>query len=150
VAGSISYYDESGERLHTGYMANSPEYGKETFYKSFRWEIEEVRKRFQGKRFAGIADGTADNRKFLEATVDTQVLDFSCRRISFQSIRAAFKRRPDRNEWFTEACHRLRDEEGGAEKLLKEMQGILKREITDEKKRNYYNVSPVLQIIFIK
>jgi hypothetical protein len=76
VAGSMSYYDESGERLYTGYTANSPEYGKETFYKSFRWEIEEVRKRFQGKRFAGVADGAADNRKFLEATVDTRVLDF--------------------------------------------------------------------------
>ncbi|MDR1115314.1 MAG: ISKra4 family transposase, partial [Tannerella sp.] len=36
---------------------------------------------------------------------------------------------------FTEACHRLRDEEGGTEKLLKEMQGILKRKITDEKKK---------------
>ncbi|MDR1115239.1 MAG: hypothetical protein LBL33_03665 [Tannerella sp.] len=76
VAGSMNYYDESGERLYTVYVANSPEYGKETFYKSFQKEIEEVRKRFRGKRLVGVADGATDNRKFLEATVGIQVLDF--------------------------------------------------------------------------
>jgi hypothetical protein len=136
MVGSISYYDENGERLYTSYMANSPEYGKETFYKSFQKEIEEVKKRFQGKRFVGVADGAADNWKFLETAVDTQVLDFfHASEYLSKASQAAFKRKPDRNKWFTEACHRLKHEEGGAEKLLKEMQEFLKRKITDEKKK---------------
>jgi hypothetical protein len=35
MVGSISLYDKEGERLHTTYLAQSPEYGKETFYNVF-------------------------------------------------------------------------------------------------------------------
>src|SRR5262249_60450813 len=33
MVGSISLYDKDGERLHTTYVAATPEYGKEEFYR---------------------------------------------------------------------------------------------------------------------
>ena len=38
--GTISFYDKEGERLHTIYSANAPEYGKESFDCRLRKEIE--------------------------------------------------------------------------------------------------------------
>jgi YesN/AraC family two-component response regulator len=52
-----------------------------------------------------------------------------------KASRAAFKRKSDGKEWLTEACHRLKHEEEGAKKVLKEMRGFLKKKITEEKKK---------------
>ena len=136
MVGSISYYDENGERLHTSYIANSPEYGKETFYKNFQKEIVRVQKKFQGKTFVGVADGATDNWTFLEPYVECQVLDFfHAGEYLSKASKAAFKRKSDGKEWLTAACHRLKHEEEGAKKVLKEMQGFLKKKITEEKKK---------------
>jgi hypothetical protein len=135
MVGSISYYDENGERLHTQYIANAPEYGKGTFYKNFEKEISRVKKRFQGKLFVGVADGAADNWIFLKPHVDCQVLDyFHASEYLSKASKAAFKRKADRSEWFKDSCHRLKHEDDGAKVLLKEMQGFLKKKITAEKK----------------
>jgi hypothetical protein len=102
MVGSISYHDENGERLYTGYVANPPEHGKETFYKNFRKDIEEL--------------------------VETEVLDFfHASEYPSKASQSAFKRKSDGKEWYTESCHRLKHEEGGAEKLLiRGMGGISK------------------------
>ena len=33
MVGTISLYDQAGERLHTTYIGATPEYGKQTFFK---------------------------------------------------------------------------------------------------------------------
>jgi hypothetical protein len=76
MVGSLSLYDKTGERLHTIYLASAPEYGKETFYGEFTKEIETIKKSYKGKTCVGVADGAADNWKFLQPFVDEQVLDF--------------------------------------------------------------------------
>ena len=40
MVGSISLYDKEGERIHTSYIAQAPEYGKEKFYRDFLKEID--------------------------------------------------------------------------------------------------------------
>jgi hypothetical protein len=136
MVGSISYYDENGERLHTSYVAHAPEYGKGRFYENFQKEIKQIKKKFEGKTFVGVADGAADNWTFLAPFVEYQVLDFfHASEYLSKASKAAFKRKLDGSNWLTEACHRLKHEEGGAESLLKEMQGFLKKKITEEKKK---------------
>ena len=45
MVGTIALYDEDGERLHTNYVAETPEYGKETFFTKMDREIEVIRSR---------------------------------------------------------------------------------------------------------
>jgi hypothetical protein len=137
MVGSISYYDENGDRLHTNYVAHAPEYGKGAFYETFQKEIEQVKKKFAETTFVGVADGAADNWTFLESHVDYQVLDFfHASEYLSKASKAAFKFKSDASTWLTAACHMLKHEEDGAEKLLKEMKGFLKKKLTDEKKRD--------------
>jgi len=64
MVGSISLYDYEGERLHTTYIAQAPEHGKEKFYRDFTKEIQFIKKQYQGKTCIGVADGASDNWKF--------------------------------------------------------------------------------------
>jgi hypothetical protein len=43
MVGTLSLYDAKGERLHTQYMGESPENGKERFYNRFTEEIGCIR-----------------------------------------------------------------------------------------------------------
>ena len=135
MVGSISLYDKKGERMHTTYIAGSPEYGKETFYGDFTKEIETVKKTYQGKRCVGVADGAADNWKFLQSFVDLEVLDFFHATEYLAKVsKAAFKRKYEGKEWLKQSCHTLKHEDVGAEALLKEMKNLMKKKISREKK----------------
>lgn len=76
MCGTISMYDETGERLHTIYTGQSPEYGKNEFKSRFSIEIERARKLLPQAHYIGLADGAKDNWTFLEEYVDDQLLDF--------------------------------------------------------------------------
>jgi hypothetical protein len=135
MVGSISLYDEEGERVHTTYIAGVPEYGKETFYRDFTKEIETIKKSYQGKTYVGVADGAADNWKFLQSFADIQVLDFFHATEYLAKVsKTAFKRKIEGKEWLKQSCHTLKHEEGGAELLLKEMKSLIKKKISKEKK----------------
>ena len=135
MVGSISLYNKEGERIHSTYLAQSPEYGKETFYRELSKEIKSTKKTYKGKTCIGVADGTSDNWKFLEEYVDVQVLDFlhASEYLAKVSV-AAFKRKLEGKQWLEEACHILKQEAGGAEKLLKEMKSLIKKKISSDKK----------------
>ena len=47
MVGTISLYDKAGERLHTTYVAASPEYGKGTFFDRFEREIIQAKKYYK-------------------------------------------------------------------------------------------------------
>jgi hypothetical protein len=135
MVGSISLYDQAGERMHTTYIAGAPEYGKETFYSDFTKEIETIKQSYQGKTCVGVADGAADNWKFLQPLVGIQVLDFFHATEYLAKVsKAAFKRKLEGKEWLKQSCHTLKYEEEGAEEVLKEMKNLIKKKISKEKK----------------
>ena len=128
MVGSISLYNKEGERIHSTYLAQSPEYGKETFYRELSKEIKATKKTYKGKTCIGVADGASDNWKFLDEYVDIQVLDFFHASEYLAKVSgAAFKRKLEGKQWLEEACHTLKHEVGGAEKLLKEMKSLIKK-----------------------
>ena len=135
MVGSISLYDHEGERLHTTYIAQAPEYGKETFFNDFTKEIETVKKTYLGKTYVGVADGAAENWKFLESFVDKQVLDFYHATEYLAKVsRAVFKCKFDGQEWLKQSCHILKHEDDGAKILLEVMKNLMKKKINNQKK----------------
>jgi len=135
MVGSISLYDRAGERIHTTYLAQAPEYGKETFYRDFSKEIETIKKTYPQTTYVGVADGTSDNWKFLQSFVDIQVLDFFHASEYLSKVsNAAFKRKFEGKEWLKQSCHTLKHEVDGAKTLLKEMKALMKKKISQEKK----------------
>jgi hypothetical protein len=135
MVGSISLYDVKGERLHTTYIAHPPEYGKETFYRDFSKEIETIKKNYPGKTCIGVADGAADNWKFIHPFVDVQVLDFFHASEYLTKVsKAAFKSKFEGQEWLSQTCHILKHEAGGSKLLLEGMKSLIKKKISDEKK----------------
>ena len=128
MVGSISLYNHEGERIHTAYLAQSPEYGKETFYRDLKQEIEATKKAYPDKKCIGIADGAADNWKFLESFADVEVLDFFHASEYLTKVsKALFTNRDEGGEWLKQVCHILKHETNGAELLLKGMQVRMKK-----------------------
>jgi hypothetical protein len=135
MVGSISLYDKAGERMHTTYLANAPEYGKEMFYRDFTKEIETVKKKYPGKTYIGVADGAAENWKFLQSFVQVQVLDFFHATEYLAKVsNAAFKRKYEGKEWLKQSCHTLKHETDGAKIVLKEMKKLMEKKISNETK----------------
>ena len=135
MVGSLSLYDACGERLYTRYTALPPEYGKDKFYRAFAEEIKRTGKLYPKARILGIADGAADNWLFLKSFVQEEILDFfhASEYIS-KAAKASFKRGFEASLWIEKACHRLKNEDGGAGVVLTELKSFLKKRIKDEKK----------------
>lgn len=135
MVGTISLYDNKGERLYTHYTASSPEYGKSKFYEDFTNDIKHFREYYPEVTTVGIADGAKDNWTFLENFVSCQILDYfhATEYLSLASD-MAFKRKHEGKEWFEKSCHKLKHEKNGAKEILEEMRIFLKRKITDQKK----------------
>jgi hypothetical protein len=135
MAGSISFYDARGERLNSIYVAQVPEYGKESFCNMLNKEISQVKKKYPDKTFVGVADGAADNRLFLQPFVEEQILDFFHASEYLSKVsKAVHKTGATASQWLENACHTLKHESNGAKILLGEMRNFLKKKITDNKK----------------
>jgi len=135
MVGSISLYYFGGERLYTRYVALPPEYGKENFYKSFEHEIKNVRKLYPKAEYVGVADGAPDNWTFLQPHVDEQILDFfHASEYLTKTSKAAFKRPEQAQQWLQNACHTLKEEEGGAVLVLSQMSALLNKQKKKDKK----------------
>jgi hypothetical protein len=64
LVGTLSFYDQQGERQHTIYLAATPEYGKAKFLNQLEAEIGRARAKCPDARSVGIADGAkADLRQ---------------------------------------------------------------------------------------
>jgi hypothetical protein len=135
MVGSISLYDAEGERLHTIYTAQEPELGKEKFLRNFEKEIAAIKKIYREQICIGVADGAEDNWKFLQNHVEIQVPDFFHATGYLAKVSgAAFRNKPQGKEWLKQACHCLKHEEGGAKILLKEMEVLKEKKISETKK----------------
>ena len=135
MSGTISFYDKEGIRLHTVYQAQAPEYGKSTFDKRFSKRIEEVKAQFYATKtkdksiqYVGLADGAKDNWTFLEKHVDTSILDFwhACEYLTLASKNVS-KSVYLQKQWLIAAKAKLQNDTEGAQGLLKEMKGFIKK-----------------------
>ncbi len=76
MVGTLSFYDQEGERQHTIYLAAAPEYGKGEFLQRMEREIARAKQQFPDALYLGIADGAASNWRFLEQHTQRQLIDF--------------------------------------------------------------------------
>jgi hypothetical protein len=131
MVGTVALYDQQGERLHTTYVAATPEYGKQTFLERMDREIQQIKKYYPEARTVGVADGAADNWDFLKPRTDSQILDF-WHAVEYLTDVAdvVFARQPQaRCAWLTDAAHRLKHEDTGARQLMVELEQFLEQSL---------------------
>jgi len=126
MVGTISLYDRQGERQHTTYIAAAPERGRDTFLARMQREVEQVKQLYPQAHYQGLADGAAENWKFLEPLTHTQVLDFyHATQYLAKVAKAVHPRRIEYQQaWMDTHCHTLKHEVGAATRLLAEMEAI--------------------------
>jgi hypothetical protein len=126
MVGTISLYDETGERLHTVYLGAPPEYGREQFYERMEAEIERYKKRYASARWVGVADGAHDQWTWLDRWTEKSILDFwHAAGYLEKAAGGVCPSRRDRVQWFEESRRQLKEETGAAKKLLAEMKDAL-------------------------
>src|SRR3990172_7337631 len=109
MVGTLALYDRQGERLHTTYVAATPEYGKQSFLQRMDREIQQIKEHYPTAVTVAVADGAADYWDFLKPRSDSQILDF-CHAAEYLTdvADAAFTRQPqERRQWMDDATHRL-------------------------------------------
>lgn len=127
MAGTISLYNEDGDRLHTTYLAAAPEYGKKVFLEKLEKSINKTKDLFPKAGTVGLADGARDNWSFLKPLSEHQVIDFyhvteylgSYSKVAFGNI-------AEQKAWMKEACHNLKNKHGSAMRLLHEIEAEAK------------------------
>jgi len=128
MVGTLALFDAAGERLHTLYVAATPEYGKATFLGRLERELARVKAAYPEVTYLGLADGAEDNWRFLTPHTAVQLVDFYHASSYLQAVAgAAFPRAEDQKQratWLTDACHRLKHEPDAARALLQEMKRL--------------------------
>jgi len=128
MVGTLSLYDTMGERLHTVYLGAPPEYGKERFYGMMEQEIQRYKQRYGVADWVGVADGAHDHWTWLERWTDQSILDFWHAAGYLEKAAAGVcSSRKARTAWFEKSRDCLKEEPGGAKKLLREMRNALAR-----------------------
>ena len=151
MAGTVSFYNKGGEKIHTRYIAAPPEYGKDKFISKLEKEILKSKEKFPHIFVLGLADGARDNWTFLRKHTDDQLLDFYHASEYVGSVGRVLTTN-DTDDWIEERCHRLKHKMGGASRILNEFKEIsrtqrrgkevMKKAITyfknNRDKMNYY------------
>ena len=131
MVGTISLYSSHGDRLHTTYIGESPEYGKGVFKERFEREITRIKALYPNARYLGIADGAVDFWSFLRPRTQKQLLDFY--HVTEYLSKVAFAAHPDktgkpaRKKWLNDRCHQLKHEPGYVEVLIEEMEKLARK-----------------------
>jgi len=126
MVGTLAFFDKSGERQHTVYLAATPEYGKAKFLARLEAEIGKAKLKFPGARYVGLADGASGNWEFLGRHTSVQVVDFwHAAEYLGKAAVVIYRGQPhSRKAWMDDACHRLKHEPGGAEWVLKRLRTL--------------------------
>lgn len=131
MVGSISLYNVKGERQHTVYIGEAPEYGKGTFFNRLEKEIATIKKQYPNALYLGIADGSSSNWKFLERHTSSQLLDFF--HVTEYLSKVAYAAypgktdKPKRTLWFEERCKQLKNEPNTAKSIMSEMETLARK-----------------------
>lgn len=140
MVGTIALYDSDGKRLHTTYMAASPEYGKETFFERFVREVNRIKQSYPTAETVGIADGAKNNWSFLVQHTNKQILDFwHASEYLSNASHAIYTRKTEevkREEWIKNQCHNLKHKKGAATKILNELKQCTEKRLTKQIKEN--------------
>jgi hypothetical protein len=140
MVGTITLYDDQNTRLHTIYIGEAPEYGKQHFMSRMEKEIKKIKSSYPLALYVGIADGAKENWPFLEKQTEKQLLDFyHVTEYLAKCAYAAYPQKtgkPERTKWLNERCHQLKHNKGSPQKILKELKKFsrknkLTREIRD-------------------
>jgi hypothetical protein len=126
MVGTLAFFDRSGDRQHTVYLAATPEYGKAKFLARLEAEIGKAKLKFPGARYVGLADGASGNWEFLGRHTTVQVVDFwHAAEYLGKAAAVIYRGRPhSRKAWMDDACHRLKHDPGGAEWVLKRLRTL--------------------------
>jgi len=132
MVGTISLYDDQGQRQHTTYIAASPEYGRETFLGRMQREVEQVKQLYPNAHYQGLADGAPENWTFLNTITDTQTLDFYHATQYLDKVAKAIYPHNEQVQkaWMDTHCHHLKHDVGAAQRLLTEMQMIKPKKVS--------------------
>ena len=129
MTGTIALYDSAGERMHTTYVAATPEYGKEKFKTKMGREIERIKARYPCVPIIGLGDGAKDNWSFLEQYCDRLVIDFwhvseYVHKVADARWGDAKTHQETKEQWLEDRLHKLKHEDGYAKQLLSEFKKI--------------------------
>jgi len=132
MTGTLTLYDRAGERLHTVYLAATPQYGKAQFFERMDREIAQLKQRFPRATYAGLADGAKANWDYLSHHTSLQILDFyHASEYLTKASFAVFPRDEDERErWLEAACHDLKHKHGAAARLLRTMEATATTKLT--------------------
>jgi len=132
MVGTISLYDQEGERQHTTYIAAAPEYGREIFLSRLQREVEDVKRLYPSAHYQGLADGAPENWTFLNTVTDTQILDFYHATQYLDKVAKALHPRNElaQKAWMDTHCHDLKHKVSAAKLLLAEMQAIQPKKVS--------------------
>lgn len=124
MVGTLGFYDEKGERLHTVYTAATPEYGKLTFFERFDREVDRVKAAHPGALYVGLADGAKDNWTYLDTVTSRQVVDFfhAAGYIGKAADPLFADDGAGLRPWVDGWCHRLKHEAGAAPALIADLE----------------------------
>jgi hypothetical protein len=133
MVGTISLYDQSGDRLHTIYLAASPEYGKATFYDRLSREVEHVMAIYPKAHVTGVADGSEDNWSFLSQYSKDECVDFyhAAEYLTWVAKAVHPGSHAAREQWLQENRHRLKHEQGAAAALLEVMKNLPRKGLSE-------------------
>ena len=131
MVGAISLYDIKGERQHSIYIGEAPEYGKATFTERLEQEIAKIKKHYPTAKYIGVADGSKNNWSFLEKHTTEQCLDFFHATEYLADVAySAFPGKTDkakREMWLNDRCKQLKHDAGAIDAIMKEMELFAKR-----------------------
>jgi len=132
MCGTFSFYDIKGDRMHTIYIANAPEYGKESFKGRMNKETSNIKEKFPKAKIIGVADGAKENWKFLEKHTVSNTLDFyhATEYLSKASRGVHPRSKPKRKAWFEKACDTLKNVTDGAKNLLEEIVELKEKKLS--------------------
>jgi hypothetical protein len=125
MVGNLSVYDCNGDRQHTLYLGEAPEYGKASFKKRYEHEISRLKAHYPDALYLGIADGAKDNWTFLEQHTERQLLDFY--HVTEYLTKASYAVYPkktmevERKKWLSERCSQLKHEKNAAQTIFDEL-----------------------------
>jgi hypothetical protein len=137
MVGTVTLYDEAGEKLGSIYTATAPpedkDKGKEAFWGEMEREITAVKKRYPAACYVGLSDGAADFVPWLRKHTSRLVLDFYHAAGYLHAAARAFSHEIPAGEapgwWSQEACHHLKHDKGAAAGLLE----VLERRLEERR-----------------
>ena len=122
--GTVTFYDDEGQRLSTSRMGRMPERKKQTLKEMLRDELDAVLAERPDLTVVKMADGAKDNWTFLSKELPVpgrEVIDFfhACEHLDTALIAAYGETNSKRNTQFKKFRTVLKDETDGVEKVIR-------------------------------